>query len=108
MIGRPRRHAGQVRISGHDEESARRCGQVKDPVVLPVRAVTDGLRRVGDPAARRLSHLDQHPQVLIGLLIRGLKHRGEHAAGIDQDVGASGVAVSVAAMDISAIGVPER
>src|ERR1022692_1133325 len=46
----PRRHAGQVRISGHDQERAHRRGQVKDPVVLPVRAVTDGLRRVGDPS----------------------------------------------------------
>ena len=56
--------------------------QVKDPVVLPVWAVSYAPRRVGDAAAGRLGHLGQRPQVVIDLLIRGLQHRRQHPAGV--------------------------
>ena len=47
MIGRPRprRHAGQVGVRRDDGERPDRRYQVEHPVVRPVRAVADGLRR---------------------------------------------------------------
>jgi hypothetical protein len=43
--------------------------KVKTPVVLPVSAVPDGLRRVGDPAPDASAISAKHRKVLIDLFI---------------------------------------
>jgi hypothetical protein len=82
----PRRHAGQVGIGRDNEKCPNGRREVKDPIAIPVRTVTDSLRRVGDPASGRLSHLGQHLDVLIDFLVWGLQYLAEHAASIGQDV----------------------
>jgi hypothetical protein len=49
----PRRHAGQDRISGNDEECTHRSREVQDPVVLPAWAVPDRLLSEYERAAQK-------------------------------------------------------
>ena len=78
----PRRHRGQVYVTGDDHKRAHGQGEVKDTVVLPVGAVSYGLRWIDQTAAGGIGHLNEDRDVLIDLVLGSSNDVPEHPPGI--------------------------
>jgi hypothetical protein len=78
----PRRHRGQVYVTGDDHKRAHGQSEVKNTVVLPVGAVSYGLRRIGQTTAGGIGHLNEDRDVLVDLTLGSADDVPKHTPGV--------------------------